>query len=185
MRSSWRERLTTAVLVVAVAVPVGVVIGGGLDFGGPDEAVVEAASSPTTTSPTTTSTSTTAPPTTTTTVTGRPVSEVRVLFANGSRTAGAAVTVGRRLEALGYDVLAPGPSPAEPLDVTAIFHRDGFAVEAAAVARDLGLPTSVPAPFPPVPGVSGSANADVVVIVADDAVAATSTTSTTAADAPD
>lgn len=172
MRTSWRERLTTALLVVLVAVPVGIVIGGGLDFGGPDEAVVDAATASTTDSSTTTtsSTSTTARPTTTT-VAGRPPSEVRVLFANGSRTAGAAVTVGQRLEALGYDVLPPAPSPSDPLDATAVFHREGFAAEAAAVARDLGLAALAPAPFPPVPDIRGSGGADVVVIVADDAVA--------------
>lgn len=177
MRTSWRERLTTALLVVVVAVPVGIVIGGGLDFGGPDEVVVDAATAPavgpttTTTASTTTSTSTTALPTTTT-MAGRPPSEVRVLFANGSRTAGAAVTVGRRLEALGYVVLRPAPSPPDPLAATAIFHRAGFTAEAAAVARDLGLPGRVPTPFPALPEIAGSANADVVVIVADDAVAA-------------
>lgn len=176
MRTSWRERLTTALLVVVVAVPVGIVIGGGLDLGGPDEAVVDAATAPTgpattTTTSAPTSTSTTAPATTTT-VAGRPASEVRVLFANGSRTAGAAVTVGRRLEPLGYVVLRPAPSPPEPLAATAIFHREGFAAEAAAVARDLGLAGLAPAPFPPVPEIAGAATADVVVIVADDAVAA-------------
>jgi hypothetical protein len=176
MRTSWRERLTTALLVVVVAVPVGIVIGGGLDLGGPDEAVVDAATAPTgpattTTTSAPTSTSTTAPATTTT-VAGRPASEVRVLFANGSRTAGAAVTVGRRLEPLGYVVLRPAPSPPEPLAATAIFHREGFAAEAAAVARDLGLAGVGPAPFPPVPEIAGAATADVVVIVADDAVAA-------------
>jgi hypothetical protein len=173
MRSSWRERFTTALLVVAVAVPVGVVIGGGLDFGGPDEAVLDAsAATATSTSSTSTTTSSTVPPTTTTTAAGRPANEVRVLFANGSRTAGAAVTVGRRLEALGYVVLAPAPSPADPLDTTAVFHREGFEAEAAAVARDLGLGAVAPAPFPPVPDVRGSDIADVVVIVADDALAA-------------
>lgn len=173
MRTSWRERLTTALLVVVVAVPVGVVVGGGLDFGGPDEAVVDAATASTAGSSTSTqpSTSTTTPPTTTTEA-GRPSREVRVLLANGSRTAGAAVTVGRRLEALGYVVLRPGPSPADPLEATTVFHRGGFEAEAAIVARDLGVPRVAPAPFPPVPAVAGSGNADVVVIVADDAVAA-------------
>lgn len=173
MRTSWRERLTTALLVVVVAVPVGVVIGGGLDLGGPDETLVDAAIA-TTTAPSSTTTSTTTAPTTTTTVAGRPASEVRVLFANGSRTAGAAVTVGRRLEELDYVVLPPGPSPTEPLDSTAVFHREGFEAEARLVARDLGLPGLAPAPFPPVPDIRGSASADIVVIVADDAIAATS-----------
>lgn len=163
----------TALLVVVVAVPVGIVIGGGLDFGGPDEEVVDAATAATVGTSTTTlsSTSTTALATTTT-MAGRPPSEVRVLFANGSRTAGAAVSVGQRLEAVGYDVLPPAPSPSDPLDATAVFHREGFEAEAAGVARDLGLPGVVPAPFPPAPDIRGAGDADVVVIVADDAVAA-------------
>jgi hypothetical protein len=176
MRTSWRERLTTALLVVVVAVPVGIVIGGGLDLGGPDEAVVDAATAPTgpattTTTSAPTSTSTTAPAvrdplanSTRTSLAGRPATVVVV--------AGAAVTVGRRLEPLGYVVLRPAPSPPEPLAATAIFHREGFAAEAAAVARDLGLAGVGPAPFPPVPEIAGAATADVVVIVADDAVAA-------------
>ena len=165
----------TALLVVVVAVPVGIVIGGGLDFGGPDEEVLDVADASAGSSTTTTTarpTTTTAPPATTTTAAARPAGEVRVRLANGSRTAGAAVTVGRRLEALGYDVLSPAPSPSEPLAATVIAHREGFAAEAAAVARDLGLPAVAPTPFPPDPPVAGIGDADVVVIVADDAVAA-------------
>jgi hypothetical protein len=168
---AWRERLLTALLVVVIAVPVGIVIGGGLDFGGGaadagagDEVLAGAAGS-TTTSSTTTST-TEAPASTTTTVASRPPAEVKVRFANGSHTAGAAVTVGDRLAAAGYTVLAPGPSPKDPVAATTVTFRDGFAAEGAAVAAALGLAPSVATPGGPALG-----GADVAGVVGDDVVA--------------
>jgi hypothetical protein len=174
----WRERLRTGLLVVAVAVPVGIVIGGGLDLGGSDDGAVDAggseaaaadASSSTTTS--TTPATTTTPPTTTTVVPGRAPAEVRVRFYNGSRTAGAAVTVAQRLRPLGYALLPPGPSPADPIPATVVAFREGNGAEAAAVARALGLEGVAPTPMPPTPNVAGIGNADVVVIVGDELVA--------------
>jgi hypothetical protein len=164
----WRERVLTALLVVAVAVPVGVVIGGGLDLRGPDEEVLDVVATADADTTTTSSTSTTAAPTTTTTP-ARPVAEVRVRLANGSHTAGAAVTVGRRLDDLGYDVLAPAPSPADPVARTTVSYREGFAAEAAAVAVALGLDPSIAAPS--AGAASGGGEADVVVVVGDDALA--------------
>lgn len=193
MVQPWRERARTAILVAAVAIPVGVVIGGGLDFGGTDDGAVGAGEAvvasghTTTTEATDSSTSTTSPSTTTTSTTStteaptttapaaavaaRAPAQVRVRFYNGSRTAGAAVIVGRRLDALGYAVLQPGPSPADPVPATVIAHRDGFAAEAAAVAQALGVAGVAPSPMPPVPAVAGVGNADVVVIVGDELVA--------------
>ena len=181
MLQPWRERLLTALLVIVIAVPVGIVIGGGLDFGGggADEEPLSVGAETTTSSsspgaPGSTSTTVAAPASTSTTastVPGRAPGEVQVRFYNGSRTAGAAVTVGDRLKTAGYDVLSPGPSPAEPLAATAIGYAEGFAAEAAAVAKALGLDASVAKPMPPVPaGVTGAGEADVVVVVAEDAV---------------
>lgn len=173
----WRERLRTGLLVIAVAVPVGIVIGGGLDLGGRDEGVVRAgepeaaaADPSTTTSTTAAPTSTTVAPTTTTTAPlapSRSPGDVRVRFYNGSRTAGAAVTVGQRLRPMGYALLSPGPSPADPVPATVIAFRAGNAAEAAAVARALGSGVAL-TPMPPTPNVTGIGNADVVVIVGDD-----------------
>ena len=192
----WRDRLRTAALVVAIAVPVGVVIGGGLDLGGSDDEVLRAddpdaagaetttsttaTSTPSTPSPTSTTPTSTTPITSTTTTPppppaagpGRPAGEVRVRFYNGSRTAGAAVIVGRRLEDLGYRLLRPGPSPADPVASTTILHRPEDAAEAADVARALGVDPSAVAPLPRVPPVAQIGNAQVVVIVGDELVAA-------------
>lgn len=178
MGRPWRERLLTALLVVVVAVPVGIVIGGGLQLGGSGvdgEEVVAAddASSTTSTSATSatpTSSSTTTSTTTTTTrptPPTRPPGEVRLQLANGSRTAGAAVTVGDRLKADGYRVVAPAPSPKEPVASTSITYRDGFAAEAAALAERLGVPGLSPTPMAKPP-----ANVDVVAVLGDDAVGA-------------
>jgi hypothetical protein len=89
---------------------------------------------------------------------------------NGSTTAGQAVRVGDRLEAAGYQVLTPGPSPKDPIAASVIQYAEGFASEAAVLAELLGLPatSAVPAPDPPtVPGVDP---ASIVLIVGDDLV---------------
>ncbi|HVF33149.1 MAG TPA: LytR C-terminal domain-containing protein [Acidimicrobiales bacterium] len=180
MGRAWRERILTALLVIVVAVPVGVVIGGGLGLGRPDEEPLEVGvdAETTTTAPTdrtttsaslATTTTTTTAATTTSAAPSRAPGQVKVRFYNGSRTAGAAVTVGDRLAAAGYTVLAPGPSPANPIEATTIAHREGWAAEAAAVATALGLDPSAARPMPPVPAVAGVGDADVVVIVAEDA----------------
>jgi hypothetical protein len=90
---------------------------------------------------------------------------VKLRFSNGSRTAGAAVTVGDRLAALGYRVLPPAPSPSAPAPATVITFRDGFAAEANAVASALGV---APGAAAPVAGATGAA--DVVIVLADDVV---------------
>ena len=100
----------------------------------------------------------------------RPPAEVKIRFYNGSRTGGAAVTVGDRLEALGYDVLAPGPSPSAPYDATAIWFVEGWEAEAAEVADTLGLVAGVARVVPAQPPVPGIGDAVVVVVVAEDVV---------------
>ncbi len=178
MLQPWRERILTALLVVVIAVPVGIVIGGGLDFGGPDEGVLETTANAdvTTTTASTAPTTTTPPappaPSTTTTpaVAARPPSEVSVRFSNGSRTAGAAVTVGNRLRGVGYDVLAPGASPGDPVPATVIQYREGFAAEAAAIATALGVAADSPVAMPTPPTFAGIGNADVFVVVGEEIV---------------
>lgn len=178
MGRPWRERLVTALLVVVIAVPVGIVIGGGLQLGGgsvDDGAEVVAAdeaSSSTSVSSASDTTEVPASSSTTTTTTSpkppaRPPSEVRLQLANGSRTAGAAVTVGARLKADGYRVVAPAPSPKEPVAATTITYRDGFATEASALADRLGVTGVAATPMARPP-----ATVDVVVVLGDDAVSA-------------
>lgn len=115
------------------------------------------------------STTSTAPASTTTMPAARPPAEVKVRVYNGSRTGGAAVAVGKRLEAKGYDVLQPGPSPAKPLDATEIFYVDGWAAEAQRLASDLGGVSSIRRieSTPPMPSVG---TATVLVLVAEDVV---------------
>jgi hypothetical protein len=164
----------TALLVIVIAVPVGIVIGGGLDFsgrGGSDdgaEVAVDAVGAETTTTSTTEpSSSTTSPSSSTTTaVPGRAPAQVKVRFANGSHKAGAAVTIGDGIGKLGYRVLAPAPSPKTPVPATLVTYRDGFEAEAAALVAALKVTGVTPSR-----GATGPADVDV--LLADDAVAAT------------
>jgi hypothetical protein len=89
-----------------------------------------------------------------------------VRFANGSHTAGAAVTVGDRLAAQGYRVLKPAPSPKAPVAATVVTFRAGFEAEAAAVVRALGLEGVTPSVAP---SAAALGEADVAVVVGDDA----------------
>ena len=166
--------------MVAVAVTLGFFIGGGpslLSQRGGDDDVTLAAVTATTAAPA--SSTTTAPPVTSTTSTSdvtvaaavaRPPREVSVRVYNGSTTAGQAVRVGDRVRAGGYQVLPPGPSPADPLPASVIHFVPGFDAEAAALAAVLGLPASAAAPAPTPALVKDVGGAELVVIVADDLV---------------
>jgi hypothetical protein len=126
---------------------------------------------------TTTTVSSADPATATTTSTTvaaelRPPKDVKVRLYNGSRTGGAAVTVGKRVEALGYDVLDPGVSPADPYATTAVWFAPGWSTEATKLAQHLGVDSGAVSPLPDDPPVGGIGDAVVVVVVADDVVAA-------------
>ena len=161
--------------MVVVAVTLGFFIGGGpslLTDRDEDELGVLSASADTTTTgveETTTSTAA-ASETTTTTVAARPASEVSVRVYNGSTKAGQAVRVGDRLKAAGYQVLAPGPSPGDPLPTSIIHFAEGYWGDALALATALDLPASVALPAPNPPLVTGVGDAKLVLIVADDLV---------------
>jgi hypothetical protein len=175
-----RSELGWILVMVVVAVSLGFLIGGGpslLTGGGADasgDAVVAASSSTTTATPGVEVT--TVPPATTTatatTVPGRAPKDVAVRVYNGSTKAGQAVVVGDRLKAAGYNVLAPGPSPSDPLAASVIQFAEGYAPEAAALAVLLGLPATATTPLPTPPVVAGIGPANVVLIVADDLVPA-------------
>src|SRR5687768_509186 len=146
----------------AVAIALGFLIGGGPSLlgGSPDEGLdarVSAATSSTTAPfpPSTTAraaaattTTTTVPTTTTTTVAARPPSQVSVRVYNGSTKPGQAVRVGDLLKPEGYQLLAPGPSPSDPLDASVVHFVAGFEAEAAGLAQTLGLAPSAIAPMP-------------------------------------
>ena len=78
--------------------------------------------------------------------------------------------VGDRLKAGGYEVLAPGPSPSDPLPRSIVHFVEGFSAEAAALASSLGLPATAAAPAPNPPLVAGVGDAELVLVVADDLV---------------
>ncbi len=169
-----RSELGWILVMVVVAVSLGFLIGGGpsllTDRGEGDVGVVSAATSSTTQAGVATTTTTTVAETTTTTAPARPPAEVSVRVYNGSTTAGQAVRVGDRLEAAGYEVLTPGPSPSDPFPRSVVHFAEGFSAEAAALAATLGLPASAPAPAPTPPAVTGVGDAELVLIVADDLV---------------
>ncbi len=130
------------VLMVAGIVLVGGLVFGGLSLLGSEDdpvATATATSAPpsTTTSSSSTSTSTTAAPVTTvvttTTIPVRPPSEVRVLVLNSVGTPGLAADVVADLAALGYRTLPPdnyGPL----VEQSRVWYRDGFGGEALELA---------------------------------------------------
>lgn len=166
----------------SAAVLIGFVIGGGpslLRSNAADLTVGAGAGSTTTTAAASTETTipaaeiptTTTPATTTTAAPVRPPAEVALRVYNGSTKAGAAVTIGDRLKKEpGYNVLAPGASPSDPLDATVVQFKDGFEAEARSLAELLALPASAVGPLPTPATFSGVGNADVILVVADDVV---------------
>lgn len=99
---------------------------------------------PTTTAPT----STTAPTTTRleTTTTQIDIASVRVLAVNGTRTSGVATRTADRLKAAGFAQSTPTDS-IDPVEVTAVYYRDGFEQAAAEVATALGLDPAGVVPY--------------------------------------
>lgn len=123
----------------------GIVLVGGLVFGGvsllgsEDDpvATATATSAPPSTTTSSSSTSTTAAPVTTvvttTTIPVRPPTEVRVLILNSVGTSGLAADVAADLAALGYRTLPPdnyGPL----VEQSRVWYRDGFGGEALELA---------------------------------------------------
>ena len=169
-----RSELGWIAVMVVVAVTLGFFIGGGPSLlTAQDDAIALSSATSAPITSTTTSTTAAAASEATTTTSGaivRPPAEVSVRVYNGSRTAGQAVRVGDRLKASGYQVLAPGPSPSDPLAASVVHFVDGFAAEAAALASTLGLPASAAAPMPSPAPVRDVGDAKIALIVADDLV---------------
>lgn len=148
MKRSW--------LTLAATVLIGLLAGVAL-AGRPttaDQTVIPATtapaptSEPATTSTTAASTTTAAPSTTepSTTTTELDPATVRVLAANGTRRSGVATRTADRLKAVGFTQTSPTDS-IDPVEVTTIYYRDGFADAAAAAALALGLDPAEVVPY--------------------------------------
>jgi hypothetical protein len=105
---------------------------------------------------------TTVPPVTATT---HPPAAVPVLVANGSGTRGGAGAVTNKLVPFGYSTLPAADADKSDYANSRVYYREGFAEDARAIARTLGVAEPVdaiiePMPAtPPVRGTNGTANA--------------------------
>jgi hypothetical protein len=104
--------------------------------------------------------------------------QVPVLVANGSGTKGGAGNVTGKLMPFGY-ATKPAADADQLYDKSKIYYREGYAEDAKAIARTLGVPEPVesiiePMPeTPPVRGTNGTANAaasQVLVLLGTDGV---------------
>jgi hypothetical protein len=104
--------------------------------------------------------------------------QVPVLVANGSGTKGGAGAVTNKLIPLGYDT-KPAADADQLYESSRVFYREGFAEDAKAIARALGVPEPVESIIeampatPPVAGTNGQANAQaaqVLVLLGTDGV---------------
>lgn len=149
MKRSW--------LTLAATVLIGLLAGVAL-AGRPttaDQTVIPATtapaptSEPATTSTTAASTTTAAAPSTTepsTTTTALDPATVRMLAANGTRRSGVATRTADRLKAVGFTQTSATDS-IDPVEVSTIYYRDGFADAAAAAALALGLDPAEVVPY--------------------------------------
>ncbi|MGH9301184.1 MAG: LytR C-terminal domain-containing protein [Acidimicrobiales bacterium] len=114
-------------------------------------------------------THTSVPPTTprTTVPQARPPSQVKLLVANGTNTAGAAGRVSTSLKSAGYNTLAPANSSA-PATSSVVYYITGFHAEAASLAATLGLGNSAVVAMPAPPPVASLGAADLLVVVGPD-----------------
>lgn len=168
-----RGGLIGAALVVGLGLPLGVIVAGGPEINEPrvlslrttDDASIVGPVDVTSTTVATPPETTAPPP-----APSRPPAEVKVRVHNGSTKAGGALRFGERLKGLGYNVVAPGPSPKSPGSVTQVLFRPGFEAEARALAAGLGAPDIRIDPLGSDPLFAGS-DAAVVVVAADDVVA--------------
>jgi hypothetical protein len=127
-------------------------------------------------------TETTLDPNTTTTVavtaTTHVPNQVPVLVANGSGTKGGAGAVTNKLIPFGY-ATKPAADADQLYETSKVFYREGYAEDAKAIARTLGVPEPVESIIeampetPPVRGTNGTANAaqsQVLVLLGTDGV---------------
>lgn len=108
----------------------------------------------------------TEPDTTPTTVALRPPSEVKVLVANGSGTAGAAGAQTDALQALGYVTGTPTNAPRVP--ATVVYYTVGYEAEAQVLAESLGLGPNAVMPLPTPAPVDDMEMSNILVVVGPD-----------------
>ena len=151
MKRSW---LTLAATVL-VGLLAGVALAGRPN--GADQTVIPASTPATsTTEPAAVASTTTAAASTTTagpdttpapSTTGAPdPAAVQVLAVNGTRREGIATRTADRLKAAGFTQSAPTDS-LDPIEVTAVYYRDGFLPAATSVALALGLDPAGVVPY--------------------------------------
>lgn len=104
--------------------------------------------------------------TTPTTVALRPPSEVKVLVANGSGTAGAAGAQTDALQALGYVTGTPANAPRVP--ATVVYYTVGYEAEAQVLAESLGLGPNAVMPLPTPAPVNDMEMSNILVVVGPD-----------------
>ncbi|MHB8295168.1 MAG: LytR C-terminal domain-containing protein [Acidimicrobiales bacterium] len=97
-------------------------------------------------------------------VTSIPPSRVKVLVANGTSVAGAAGRVSTSLHQAGFATLSP-TNTSSSVQASAVYFMPGYDVEAATLAKVIGLGPSTVAPLPSPLPVSTTQGADVVVTV--------------------
>lgn len=157
------------ILLLVLAVGLGVLLLQAFDRGAVPFAEVDTDTRPTTTT-TTPDTVPSGGAGTTTTLPAREPSEVTLLAANGTATAGLATRVSEFLEGLGYtDTVMPTDVVNKPVEMSRVEHKEGFEREASAVAQLLKLPATAVqevTEFEPV-GV-GAEGVDLLVVIGSD-----------------
>ena len=168
MKRSW----VTLAATVLIGLLAGVALAG--RPGSADQTVIPATTEATSTTEavvatTTTAATTTEAPTTTepaTTTTALDPAAVRVLAVNGTRQGGIATRTADRLKAAGFAQSAPTDS-IDPVEVTAVYYREGFQAAASLVAISLGLDPAGVVPYgQPISAIDDAG--DIVVAIGSD-----------------
>ena len=174
-----------AAILLVVATLIGLALLHRGSGGGGNGGLVVAGGNTTATSPGTTPSSQFAPPGSTNTSSTQAVrakSDIKVLVANGTGTAGLAGTVSTSLRTKGYNTLASTNS-SQKVTATVIYFAPTYDADAIVMAGLLGLPPTAAKPMPstaqlPVAALNG---ANILVIAGPDlASTSTATSSTTA-----
>lgn len=170
MKRSW----LTLAATVFIGLLAGVALAGRPDSA--DQTVIPATTEATSTTEAVVATTTTAAATTTTeaptttepatTTTALNPAAVRVLAVNGTRRGGIATRTADRLKAAGFTQSAPTDS-IDPVEVTAVYYREGFQAAASLVAISLGLDPAGVVPYgQPISAIDDAG--DIVVAIGSD-----------------
>ncbi|MBI2708956.1 MAG: LytR C-terminal domain-containing protein [Actinobacteria bacterium] len=167
-RRGVEQATIRGIVVLVVAVVIGVAL---LAKAGKVGDTVEAGSSRSTS--TTSTTAATLPPTTappasggTGTQTTRPAGQVKVIVVNASGQSGVAGTNTQKASSAGFGTLPATNAPAAAK--TTVYFASGYAGDAAAVAKALGLTSAPTAAAPAQPIVPQAAQANVIVVLGAD-----------------